>query len=90
MIAVTVGAGAEKLWSGKEAWDDEKIIDHLSKLPNSDPFIGAAVMAVGKNGYTIMLPNGDKEELQKSNAVFGKQIKLNVGEQIWVRKYKKR
>ncbi len=63
--------GAEKLWSGKEAWDDEKIIDHLSKLPNSDPFIGAAVMAVGKNGYTIMLPNGDKEELQKSNAVFG-------------------
>lgn len=80
--------GAEKLWSGKEAWDDEKIIDHLSKLPNSDPFIGAAVMAVGKNGYTIMLPNGDKEELQKSNAVFGKQIKLNVGEQIWVRKYK--
>lgn len=80
--------GAEKLWTGKEAWDDEKIIDHLSKLPNSDPFIGAAITNVGKNSYTIMLPNGDKEELQKSNAVFGKQIKLNAGEQIWVRKHK--
>ena len=77
--------GAEKLWDGK-AWDDEKIIDHLSKLPNSEPFTGAAVMAVAKNGYTIMLPNGDKTELKKANAVFGKAIKLNAGEQIWVRR----
>lgn len=35
-----------------------------------------------------MLPNGDKAELKKNNASFGKLIKLNVGEQIWVRQGK--
>ncbi|WGE72283.1 penicillin-binding protein 1A [Actinobacillus equuli subsp. haemolyticus] len=80
--------GAEKLWNDKNAWDDEKIIEHLSKLPNSEPFVGAAVVAITKNGYTIMLANGDKAELKKSNATFGKSIKLNVGEQIWVRQTK--
>ncbi|WP_150539140.1 penicillin-binding protein 1A [Actinobacillus vicugnae] len=80
--------GAEKLWKDKNAWDEEKIIEHLSKLPNSEPFVGAAVIATTKNGYTIMLANGDKTELKKSNATFGRQIKLNVGEQIWVRQPK--
>lgn len=80
--------GAEKLWTGKNAWDEEKIIEHLSKLPNSEPFIGVVVTEVNKNSYTIMLPNGDKAELKKNNASFGKLIKLNVGEQIWVRQGK--
>ena len=80
--------GAEKLWTGKDAWDEEKIIEHLSKLPNSEPFTGVVVTEVNKNSYTIMLPNGDKAELKKNNASFGKLIKLNVGEQIWVRQGK--
>ncbi|WGE32223.1 penicillin-binding protein 1A [Actinobacillus genomosp. 2] len=80
--------GADKLWKGKNAWDDEKIIEHLSKLPNSDPFTGAVIVGIDKNSYTLLLPNGDKDELPKSNAVFGRQIKLNVGEQIWIRKAK--
>ena len=76
--------GAEKL----NAWDEEKIIEHLSKLPNSEPFTGVVVTEVNKNSYTIMLPNGDKAELKKNNASFGKLIKLNAGEQIWVRQGK--
>ena len=80
--------GAEKLWTGKNAWDEEKIIEHLSKLPNSEPFTGVVVTEVNKNSYTIMLPDGDKAELKKNNASFGKLIKLNVGEQIWVRQGK--
>jgi penicillin-binding protein, 1A family len=80
--------GAEKLWTGKNAWDEEKIIEHLSKLPNSEPFTGVVVTEVNKNSYTIMLPNGDKAELKKNNASFGKLIKLNAGEQIWVRQGK--
>lgn len=79
--------GAEKLWTGKP-WDDEKIIDHLSMLPNSEPFTGSVVISVNKSSYTIMLPNGDKAELKKENASFGRVIKLNVGEQIWVQKVK--
>ena len=62
--------------------------EHLSKLPNSEPFTGVVVTEVNKNSYTIMLPNGDKAELKKNNASFGKLIKLNAGEQIWVRQGK--
>ena len=80
--------GAAKLWDGK-AWDDEKIIDHLSKLPNSEPFTAAVVMSSNKNSYTLMLSNGDKVDMKKSNASFGRLIKLNAGEQIWVRQAKK-
>lgn len=80
--------GAAKLWTGKTAWDDEAIIEHLSKLPNSEPFTPVVVTAVNKNTYTVMLPSGDKTEMKKANATFGKQIKLNEGDQIWVSKGK--
>ena len=46
------------------------------------------VTAVNKNSYTLMLPSGDKTEMKKSNATFGKQIKLNAGDLIWVSKGK--
>ncbi|AKO30508.1 penicillin-binding protein [[Haemophilus] ducreyi] len=81
--------GAEILWTGN-AWDDEKIIEHLSKLPHSEPFIGAAIIGFNKNSYTIMLPNGDKAELKKANAIFGKEISLHLGEQIWIYQGKKK
>ena len=56
--------GAEKLWTGNNAWDEEKIIEHLSKLPNSEPFTGVVVTEVNKNSYTIMLPNGDNGAIE--------------------------
>lgn len=79
--------GAEKLWRANEkAWDEEAIIEHLSNLPRSEPFTGTVVIKGNKNSYTLLLPNGDKEELKFANATFGKQIKLVAGDLIWVRK----
>ncbi|MDG6760047.1 penicillin-binding protein 1A [Glaesserella parasuis] len=92
--------GAEKLWNPKEnAWDEEKIIDHLSKLPSSEPFTSAAVLAISKDKANVMLPTGERVELKMSgmrwarkfinDSAQGKaptQVKdaINVGEQIWV------
>ncbi|QBQ63219.1 PBP1A family penicillin-binding protein [Actinobacillus indolicus] len=97
--------GAEKLWSPKEsAWDEEKIIDHLSKLPSSEPFIGAVVLAISKDKANIMLPTGDRAEIKMSSMRWARkfindsaqgkaptQVKdvINVGEQIWVRQNSK-
>ncbi|MGX2966456.1 penicillin-binding protein 1A [Ursidibacter sp. B-7004-1] len=93
--------GAEKLWKATDsAWDEEKIIEHLSKLPHSEPFIGAAVLKVNKDSADIMLANGDKVVLKLAgmrwarkfinDSAQGRQpnsVKdvINVGEQIWVR-----
>ncbi|KAE9531782.1 penicillin-binding protein [Ursidibacter arcticus] len=92
--------GAEKLWTAADsAWDEEKIIEHLSKLPHSEPFIGAAVLKVNKDSANIMLANGDKAVLKLAgmrwarkfinDSAQGRQpnsVKevINVGEQIWV------
>lgn len=93
--------GATKLWQPKDTpWDEEKIIDHLSKLPNSEPFTSAAVLSIDKNKANIMLANGDKAELKLAGMKWARKfindsaqgktpnsIKevINVGEQIWVR-----
>ncbi|MGX2950111.1 penicillin-binding protein 1A [Ursidibacter sp. B-7004-1] len=93
--------GAEKLWKATDsAWDEEKIVEHLSKLPHSEPFIGAAVLKVNKDSADIMLANGDKAVLKLAgmrwarkfinDSAQGRQpnsVKevINVGEQIWVR-----
>lgn len=93
--------GAEKLWQANEtAWDEEKIIEHLSKLPNSEPFIGAAVLKIAKDKADIMLPNGDRAELKLATMKWARKFindsaqgktptsvkdVINVGEQIWVR-----
>lgn len=93
--------GAEKLWQPKEkAWDEEKIIDHLSKLPYSEPFTGAAVLAITKEKADILLPNGDRAVLKFAGMKWARKFindsaqgktptsvkdVLNVGEQIWVR-----
>ncbi|MDO4431410.1 MAG: penicillin-binding protein 1A [Lonepinella koalarum] len=79
--------GAEKLWTGSSAWDDEKIIDHLSKLPKSEPFTPAVVTQADKSKYTILLANGDTSILKRTNASFAAKG-LKAGEQIWVRQNK--
>lgn len=97
--------GAEKLWKASDdPWDEEKIIEHLSKLPASDPFVGAVVMNVAKDHATILLFDGNRAELKLAgmkwarkfinDSALGKlpsSVKdvLNVGEQIWVRQDKK-
>ncbi|QIM67054.1 penicillin-binding protein [Mannheimia granulomatis] len=79
--------GAEKLWTGNSAWDEEKIIDHLSKLPKSEPFTPAAVIEVDKSKYTILLANGESDSLKRVNSSFASKG-LKAGEQIWVRQNK--
>lgn len=79
--------GAEKLWTGSEAWDDEKIIEHLSKLPKSEPFTPAVVMQADKSKYAILLANGETSTLKRTDASFAPKG-LKVGEQIWVRQNK--
>lgn len=79
--------GAEKLWAGNGAWDNEKIIDHLSKLPKSEPFTPAVVMQADKSKYTILLANGDSSTLKRANTSFAPKG-LKVGEQIWIRQNK--
>lgn len=97
--------GAEKLWKPSDkAWDEEKIIDHLSKLPNSEPFIGAVVLKVAKDKANIILPNGDDAELKLAGMKWARRFindsaqgrtpnsvkeVIDVGEQIWVRQDKK-
>ncbi|OOS00160.1 penicillin-binding protein [Haemophilus paracuniculus] len=76
--------GAEKLWKPNEkAWNDEKIIDHLSKLPNSDPFVPAVIVGSDKANFLILLQNGEQARLRRVNATFANG-KIAVGEQIWV------
>ncbi|MDO4430059.1 MAG: penicillin-binding protein 1A [Lonepinella koalarum] len=74
------------LWKkGENAWNHEKIIDALRKLPHSDPFIPAAVLSANKNGADILFANGEKMMLSAAAMRWtGKTVK--EGEQIWVRK----
>lgn len=91
--------GAQVLWGAKEsAWDEERIIKHLSELPHSEPFLPAAVMAIAKNKATVLLANGDEAEMSLSGMQWARKkgkaptsVKdvFNVGEQIWVRQNKK-
>ncbi|MDD0825053.1 penicillin-binding protein 1A [Mannheimia sp. AT1] len=79
--------GAEELWSSGAAWDNEKIIEHLSKLPKSEPFTPAVVTQVDKAKYTILLANGESDILKRANASFANKG-LKEGQQIWVRQNK--
>ncbi|WP_301098969.1 PBP1A family penicillin-binding protein [Otariodibacter sp.] len=93
--------GAEQLWKpNEEPWDEEAIIDHLSKLPNSEPFIGAAVLSTTKDKANILLTNGEKTELKLTGMKWARKFisdsargkipssvrdVIHVGEQIWVK-----
>ncbi|OOH88478.1 penicillin-binding protein [Pasteurellaceae bacterium 15-036681] len=93
--------GAEVLWKPKEsAWDDEQIIDHLSTLPNSEPFVPAAVLKISKDRADILLANGDRTTISLAGMKWARKARNNVaigavpnavkdvidvGQQIWVR-----
>lgn len=92
--------GAEILWKeGSTAWDEEEIIEHLSQLPSSEPFISAAVLSVSPTKANLLLADGEKIELPLSGIKWARKYisknaqgktptsvaqVINVGQQIWV------
>ncbi|PJG84729.1 penicillin-binding protein 1A [Conservatibacter flavescens] len=80
--------GGAPLWkNGEEAWEQDRIIGFLKKLPNSDPLIPAAVLSVAKGSAEILLTSGDKMTLTASAMRWtGRSNPVKVGEQIWIRK----
>ncbi len=45
------------------AWDNDRIVGFLRKLPDSEPFIPAAVIGIAKGGADILLVSGEKMTL---------------------------
>ncbi|MDD7545053.1 penicillin-binding protein 1A [Actinobacillus porcinus] len=79
--------GAATLWKkGEEPWNEDKIVDALSKLPYSDPFVPAAVVGMSKGSAEIILASGDKTTLNPTALRFAGKKGVRIGEQIWVRK----
>ena len=75
------------LWQKNEAaWDNDRIVGFLRKLPDSEPFIPAAVIEIAKGGADILLASGEKMTLS-TNAMrwTGRSNPVKVGEQIWIR-----
>ena len=79
--------GGAPLWKKGEApWDNERIVAFLKKLPDSEPFIPAAVTALGKNGAELLLANNETMRLSSNAMRWAGKSPVKVGEQIWIRK----
>lgn len=79
--------GGAPLWKKGEApWDNERIVAFLKKLPDSEPFIPAAVTALGKNGAELLLANNETMTLSSNAMRWAARSPVKVGEQIWIRK----
>ena len=80
--------GGAPLWKkGETPWDNDTIIGFLKKLPNSEPFIPAAVMSVSKSGAELLLASEEKMTLPSSAMRWtGQANPVKTGDQIWIRK----
>ena len=79
--------GGAPLWKkGEAVWDNEHIVAFLKKLPDSEPFIPAAVTALGKNGAELLLANNETMTLSSNAMRWAGKSPVKVGEQIWIRK----
>ncbi|MBS6188954.1 MAG: penicillin-binding protein 1A [Haemophilus parainfluenzae] len=79
--------GGAPLWKKGEApWDNERIVAFLKKLPDSEPFIPAAVTALGKNGAELLLANNETMTLSSNAMRWAGRALVKVGDQIWIRK----
>ena len=80
--------GGAPLWKKSETpWDNDTIIGFLKKLPNSEPFIPAAVMSVSKSGAELLLASEEKMTLPSSAMRWtGQANPVKIGDQIWIRK----
>ncbi|OOF38439.1 penicillin-binding protein [Rodentibacter rarus] len=78
--------GGAPLWKkGEAAWEAERIVAFLKQLPNSDPFIPAAVTALGKNGAELLLANHQTMTLSFNAMRWAGKSPVKVGDQIWIR-----
>lgn len=79
--------GGAPLWKkGEAVWDKERIVAFLKKLPDSEPFIPAAVTALGKNGAELLLANNETMTLSSNAMRWAGRAPVKVGDQIWIRK----
>ena len=80
--------GGAPLWKkGETPWDNDTIISFLKKLPNSEPFIPAAVISVSKSGAELLLASEEKMTLPSSAMRWtGQANPVKIGDQIWIRK----
>ena len=80
--------GGAPLWKkGETPWDNNTIIGFLKKLPNSEPFISAAVISVSKSGAELLLASEEKITLPSSAMRWtGQANPVKIGDQIWIRK----
>ena len=79
--------GGAPLWKkGEAVWDNERIVAFLKKLPDSEPFIPAAVTALSKNGAELLLANNETMTLSSNAMRWAGRSPVKVGEQIWIRK----
>ena len=79
--------GGAPLWKkGEAVWDNERIVAFLKKLQDSEPFIPAAVTALGKNGAELLLANNETMTLSSNAMRWAGKSPVKVGEQIWIRK----
>ena len=80
--------GGAPLWKkGETPWDNDTIIGFLKKLPNSEPFIPAAVISISKSGAELLLASEEKMTLPSSAMRWtGQANPVKIGDQIWIRK----
>ena len=80
--------GGAPLWKkGETPWDNDTIIGFLKKLPNSEPFIPAAVISVSKSSAELLLASEEKMTLPSSAMRWtGQANPVKIGDQIWIRK----
>ena len=79
--------GGAPLWKkGEAVWDNERIVAFLKKLPDSEPFIPAAVTALSKNGAELLLANNETMTLSSNAMRWAGKSPVKVGEQICIRK----
>ncbi|MCW9719034.1 penicillin-binding protein 1A [Avibacterium sp. 21-599] len=78
--------GATVLWKKEEsAWDEDKIIDALKKLPDSAPLVPAAVLENSKAGTKVLLDDGSSLTLSPNAMRWAGKKQPKAGEQIWLR-----
>lgn len=78
--------GGAPLWKkGETAWDNDRIVAFLKKLPDSTPFIPAAVTAIGKNGAELLLADNQTMTLSYNAMRWAGKSPVKTGDQIWIR-----
>ncbi|XWY21537.1 penicillin-binding protein 1A [Bisgaard Taxon 45] len=82
--------GGAPLWQKDEAaWEKDRIIGFLKKLPHSEPLLPAAVLSVNKTGLELLLASGERMALSNNAMRWAGKKTPKVGEQIWIRQKQK-